>query len=584
MRPIISGIADFQRLRAMGVPYADKTGLLYNLAMEEGTYFLSRPRRFGKTLLVSTLECILRGRRELFKGLWIDGSDYDWTPRPVIKLSMEAVKAPSVDSLNTKLAGVLKTIFRKENLSIESDDPPMMLLRLAAALHDKHGHPAALLIDEYDAPVTRHFTEPALAEKTLKSLAEFYGILKSSSRDIGLTLLTGVAKFDHESISASTNHLVDFTFDKDWASTCGFTSAEFDDLFQEHLETGLDEFISTGQLPKGATTADLREAIFGRYGGYSWDGRTRLLNPYSVLKCLKKRRLQNYWRRSPDHAFLVKLVKSRRGKSDLERREYVIDHYRNMLTLDDLKPIPLMFQTGCLTIKRSEFHGGRIYHLGFPNLEVAAAMAPQLLLGGGRIARPVEAVQHARAIRQSIVSRDAEGFRKAWASFLGHLSHRPQSPGEGFLHGALRLALIFSGQELAPSLQSNLAFTSEDLEEEGLSDIHFRAPETGDDYVIELKNLEVEVKSERETVFPPPEEVESRTAEALRQAMDWVERSLRARRFQRGDGKIWKVAIVFRTGGGAALAFEEASNWRLVESGDGGYKVEAAGPDQGAGS
>lgn len=578
MKRIPAGISDFQQMMSRGYLYSDKTELLYNLVREDEPYFLSRPRRFGKSLLVSTLENILRGRRELFKGLWIDGSDYDWAPRPVIKLSMDNARAKNVDLMNSRLASSLRRLFKKEKVDLcQSDDPPVMFYELAEELHARSDRKVAVLIDEYDAPITRNITKPALAEATLAALKDFYGVLKGASDHIGFIFVTGVTRFAHASIFSDLNNLRDLTLNRAYSGICGFTVDEFDGLFREHMETRLDEFISTGQLPAAATVDDLMSAILEYYDGYSWDGRTRVLNPWSVLNCLGDGELKYYWFKSGTPTFLVDLARERWSGFPPVGQEFVIGDEMNAVTMDRLDPVTLMFQSGYLTVKRADFDGTWKYHLGFPNLEVGAAMTPLLLGGGSLVGNPLSAVRAARAIRQCLLRRDADGFRRAWGSFIGHLPHTGQLPYEAYYHGVLTMALLFSGQEL--SSETAVAW--------GRLDIHLKALDTGDDYIIELKFLDVEVKGEgrsKRAEQLTAEEARKRTDDALRRALDQIEESRYTRKFQGGDNKIWKVAMVFRTGGDVAVAFDEASNWRLVEAADGrGYQVARIGSEPDAG-
>ncbi|MDR2367526.1 MAG: AAA family ATPase, partial [Deltaproteobacteria bacterium] len=185
-------MTDFAEIRADNRIYADKTEFLYNLLQYDAPLFLSRPRRFGKTLLVDTLENILRGRRELFKGLWIDGSDYDWTPNPVIRLNLNGIDSESVAIVKEGLITALDLIAESEGLSLSGASPTTRLTFLFNKLFLKYGRKVALLIDEYDAPVLNQLENPILAEEIGRVLKSFYNVIKANESQRGFTLLIGI--------------------------------------------------------------------------------------------------------------------------------------------------------------------------------------------------------------------------------------------------------------------------------------------------------------------------------------------------------------------------------------------------------
>ncbi|MDR2142145.1 MAG: AAA family ATPase [Deltaproteobacteria bacterium] len=224
MKLLPKGIASFLALRYKDFLYADKTKLLYELVNLQQPFFLSRPRRFGKSLTVSVLKSILEGRRELFKSLWIDSSDYDWRPYPVIHLSLSSIKTDSLDSVDKTLLADLQLIALREKLSFyvappdneSSQDnlaiPSVFFKYLIEGLYYKYNRsPVAILIDEYDAPILSEITQPELADQIRKALKKFYAVLKDSEEYRGFTFITGVTKFTKTSIFSDLNNLEDLT-------------------------------------------------------------------------------------------------------------------------------------------------------------------------------------------------------------------------------------------------------------------------------------------------------------------------------------------------------------------------------------
>ncbi|MDR3153029.1 MAG: AAA family ATPase, partial [Deltaproteobacteria bacterium] len=288
------GIADFPEIREAGLFYADKTRFLYHLVKIKKPYFLSRPRRFGKTLLVSTLEAILQGRRELFEGLWIDGADYGWEPSPVIRLSLSSVDTGSVDKLEADLYSILKDIADREDVTFNSVNPGVCFRKLIEGLRSKYGRSVAVLIDEYDSPILSKIADESLAKDIRDTMGTFYGALKDAESSRGVTFITGITKFAQTSVFSKLNNLVDLTLNGDYACICGLTLEDLD-RFLAGQAGGPDpgdplgrprrlvKFISDGILPPETDGEGFRARILERYDGYSWDGRSRVLNPWSVF-------------------------------------------------------------------------------------------------------------------------------------------------------------------------------------------------------------------------------------------------------------------------------------------------------------
>ncbi|MDR2140324.1 MAG: AAA family ATPase, partial [Deltaproteobacteria bacterium] len=220
MKKLPIGFADFEEIRRRGCVYADKTEFLHNLLTDGNPFFLSRPRRFGKSLLVSTLEAILRGRRELFQGLRIDSSDYDWTAYPVLHFSMDNIYSDDPTIVEKVLRQSLDSIAFQERFSPDLLDllknwptPGTYFSALIKEFHFKYGLKPAILIDEYDAPIIRHLNQPEKADQIRKVFQEFYSALKNAEKDRGFTFITGVTKFTKASIFSALNNLVDLTLD-----------------------------------------------------------------------------------------------------------------------------------------------------------------------------------------------------------------------------------------------------------------------------------------------------------------------------------------------------------------------------------
>ncbi|MDR1657798.1 MAG: AAA family ATPase, partial [Deltaproteobacteria bacterium] len=275
-----TGIANFSTIRGYDKDeitnkvyiYADKTELLYNLLQTDSPYFLSRPRRFGKSLLVDTLDNILRGRRELFEGLHIYKSNYEWKPYPVIRLNLASIDTTNVERVESGLIFRLTEIAKAEKLSLSGTYSTEIFTSLFTELHNKYNRKVAVLIDEYDAPILSELGNPQLADNIRKCLRIFYLVLKDIETFRGFTFITGVTKFAQASIFSALNNLVDITLDDQYASICGFTEAEFNSLFPEYMEAMLESLKAAGTRPPEETLTDLKQSITDWYDSYTWDG------------------------------------------------------------------------------------------------------------------------------------------------------------------------------------------------------------------------------------------------------------------------------------------------------------------------
>ncbi|MDR1872948.1 MAG: AAA family ATPase, partial [Deltaproteobacteria bacterium] len=288
MREIPLGTTDFSDIRENGDYYADKTKFLYEIVKRPRPFFLSRPRRFGKSLLVNTLECILEGKRELFKGLWIDQSDYKWTSYPIIRLNMNEVKGADLTGVKQSLTLLMEDVAGRKKVKLDVVPPANMLKRLIMSLNETHKKKVAVLIDEYDSPIVAHLNDPPLAEEIRVELKDFYETLKSNSDSniVGHIFITGVSRFAQLSIFSSLNNLRDLTFNRKYAAICGLTAADLEDLLSDREERTLELLIEEGYLPLGSDGRDLRRTIQDWYDGYTWDGKTRVYNPWSVLSAI----------------------------------------------------------------------------------------------------------------------------------------------------------------------------------------------------------------------------------------------------------------------------------------------------------
>jgi hypothetical protein len=547
MRDLPIGASDFEDIRQGGDYYADKTKMLYEIVRRRRPYFLSRPRRFGKTLLVSTLESILLGRKELFEGLWIHGSDYDWTPYPVIWLDMNLATGEDAEETQILLSSMLMDLAYLQDVKLKKTIPAAMLASLITVLFKRTGRKVAILIDEYDTPIINKITEPSRANLIREKLKNFYGTLKAKIKMIGHIFITGVSRFTKTSIFSGLNHLKDITLDPKYATICGLTEKDLDDLLCERQEDPpckregilLHDLLERTNISQGSTLADMRQLIFDWYDGYSWDGKTKVFNPWSLLNFLSVAAFDSYWFDSGTPDFITQL--SSKGQVDFSVIKNLPSMTKSQNAINDiakLDPSVLMFQTGYLTIKEKlpTYGSGETYSLIFPNLEVKAAMVP-LLFSAEPPEKPLMDYKLAKETHASILACDKDGLEKAFGEYLAQSSYDNHIEAEKFYQMLLEKCMSLANQAVLP--QEHTAH--------GRIDLHFTGP-NGDEYLIELK-LHKERNTSSPTVLGEPTEPadEARLRKAMAKtaaaALNQIDKKY-AKKFTGGDTKVVRLALV----------------------------------------
>ena len=367
------GRQNFENLRNEGYVYVDKTALIYKLVKEGSVYFLSRPRRFGKSLLLSTLEAYFCGKKELFKDLAIEQLEKEWNKYPVLHMDLNAEKYNSIGELENIISTYLREWEEKYD-SKEADNTSLSLRFRAVirAAKEKTGRGVAVLIDEYDKPILQAIDNPSLQEQFRNTLKAFYGVLKSADADLKFALLTGVTKFGKVSIFSDLNNLNDISMDTAYHNICGITDEELHTVFDKEIEQLAG---NNDQTKEEAYTTLKRE-----YDGYHFDRRkaSGIYNPFSVLNTLSKKEYGNYWFNTGTPTYLVELIK----KSDFNVEElsgYIASEDQlNSIHVNDIDPIPVLYQSGYLTVAGydKEFE---LFTLDYPNEEVKAGFINFLL-------------------------------------------------------------------------------------------------------------------------------------------------------------------------------------------------------------
>ena len=369
------GIQDFEDLQRNGYAYVDKTNFVYKLADEGKYYFLSRPRRFGKSLFLSTLEAYFQGKKELFKGLAIYDLETEWKKYPIFHIDLNTANFREKDSLYTVLNDYLTTWECKYETRESEATLALRFKGVIARAAEKEGCGVVILIDEYDKPILQTLRDPELQAEHRAQLKAFYSVLKTQDRYIKFAFLTGVTKFGKVSVFSDLNNLTDISMDHRYISICGMTEKELLTNFKE----GIGELASANEDNETETIDKLRM----RYSGYHFEENSEeIYNPFSVLNTLANSRYDDYWFKANTHTFLIDILKKHDYCiTDLNKAQVKA----NMMNNVDSNPIPVIYQSGYLTIKSYD-ERFKNYQLGIPNKEVEEGILNTLLPHGCKTA------------------------------------------------------------------------------------------------------------------------------------------------------------------------------------------------------
>jgi hypothetical protein len=365
------GIQNFEKIRREGYFYIDKTALAYSLAKTGSYYFLSRPRRFGKSLLISTLEAYFEGKKELFEGLAIEKLEKDWTRYPVLHIDLNARKYENLDSLKSELNKHLEIWEKQYGDEYKDRALEERFYHVIAKAYEKTGRPVVILVDEYDKPLLQSIGNEKLQTEYRNTLKAFYGVLKSMDGFIKFALLTGVTKFGKVSVFSDLNNLEDISMRRNFIEICGITEKEIHD----NLEPELHDLADAQEMTYEEVCQELKD----RYDGYHFNYNTvGLYNPFSLLNTFKALEFGDYWFETGTPSYLVELLK--RDHYDLYRmaHEKTDAEVLNSIDSTSQNPIPVIYQSGYLTIKDYDSRFGN-YTLGFPNKEVEEGFIRYLL-------------------------------------------------------------------------------------------------------------------------------------------------------------------------------------------------------------
>ena len=447
MQKLPIGVQSFSDLRQENNLYVDKTRQIYELLNTSKFVFLSRPRRFGKSLLTTTLREIFRGNRALFQGLWIEDK-IDWQPRPVILINFNDLDYLE-QSLATALTHYMDELADGYGLRLEAPHYKEKLRELIVQL-SKNGK-VVLLVDEYDKPITDLLENEEKVQEHVATLKNFYSVLKSTAAEhLHFVFLTGVSKYGKISVFSDLNNLLDITLDRRFATLLGYTQAELERYFSDHIDQLAQRY--------SMSRPEMLAMIAHWYNGYSWDGVNTVYVPFSTLVFLEQQTFANHWFATATPSFLIKLLRQKQIPAyDLERIGGGAALVESA-DVNNISVLSLLFQTGYLTVKqvRIELSGQTQYILGYPNFEVAQAFQQVLL--ADYLGKPADSLASTLLLRlgDALRSQNVEDFINILKSVFASIPHTLFLPQEAYYHSIVYLILKLLGFTIHAEPLTNL--------------------------------------------------------------------------------------------------------------------------------
>ena len=447
MRKLPIGIQTFEEIRKENYLYVDKTAMVYQLANVGKPYFLSRPRRFGKSLLISTFEAYFQGRKDLFEGLAITNLETEWERYPVLHLDLNAKKYETSDDLAAMLNQYLEKWEQKYGNEKRNRSSEERFAYIIEQAYIQTGKQVVVLIDEYDKPLLQAILDESLLEEYRRTLKAFYGVLKSADRYLRFVFLTGVTKFAQVSVFSDLNQLNDISMDYAYNSLCGITKEELSSNFVPEIKN-LGEFL-------GLTFEEIVDRLEKQYDGYHFceDTTVGLFNPFSVLNALQKLKLGNYWFQTGTPTYLVDLLKQsdydlRLLINGIETTNSAFSEYR----AEANNPLPMIYQSGYLTIKHYDKEVD-LYTLKFPNDEVCYGFLNFLVPYYTNVSDDETGFHIAKFIRE-LRSGDIDAFMERLKVFFAGMPYELSENTERHYQAIFYVVFTLMGQFVETEVRS----------------------------------------------------------------------------------------------------------------------------------
>jgi len=433
-------VQSFRKLRNNNYLYVDKTKDILNIAKNEKSYFLSRPRRFGKSLLISTLENLFLGNKELFKDLYIHNK-WDWEETyPVIRIDLGERSHKTGEELKKSLNIFLTELAKENNIKLNYENHNDKFGELIKKLHKTQNKKVVVLIDEYDKPILDNISYPDVQGVMKEILHDFYQILKSQDDNLRFAFITGVTKFVGTSIFSGLNSPKDLTLSNNSSTICGYTEEELGSYFKNFIPILGEKY--------GMNEKTILKSVKDMYNGYSWDGENFLYNPNSILSLFDEMKFNNYWFETGTPTFLLELLKTKTNLNSILNQVETGSEISNSYDPENIPIIPLMFQSGYLTIKKIKVIDLiDNYILSIPNKEVKDSLVKYLL--NLCVNYPLDNINNLRnKMRTNFLNKDSKNLNFNLREMIANVPYHLHLDKEKYYHTIFIIWLNLLGFEI----------------------------------------------------------------------------------------------------------------------------------------
>ena len=430
------GIETFSELQEEEYVYIDKTQYIHKLVNEGKSYFLSRPRRFGKSLLLSTMEELFKGNKKLFKGLYIYDK-WDWNEKyPVIAINFGGGEYSTITDLQNTLADILDDLGEQFNIELKRRTLPQRFGELIRKVYEKTNQKVVILIDEYDQPIISNLQSKDL-NRFQEDLGSFYQILKVNDKFIKFIFLTGISKFAQVSVFSKLNNLDDLSLIDEFNGICGYSHEDLKSNFQDYIQKLANKFEYSYE--------DAINEIKAFYDGYSWNGKEKLYNPYSTLLCFKHSEFTTEWFNTGTPTVLAQYPMNTHSIKAFAEPTIVTDDELRNSTTENIRDEIFLFQTGYLTVDTiARKKRNKLYHLKIPNLEVKNALLKNLVKEYSKIPNH-DIIEYAEKLLEYVIEENCEKIIETLGNYLSPISNEIRGKDERYYH-ALIFMLLFSAK------------------------------------------------------------------------------------------------------------------------------------------
>ena len=438
------GLQTFSEIIEENYLYVDKTKNIYELISTGKTYFFSRPRRFGKSLLISTLEEIFTGNKKLFKNLYLETANYDWKEYPVIRIDFSSINKDSVKNLEIGLTNRIESIAKKYQIKLKKQSITTEYFR-SLIIELSKINKVVVLFDEYDSPLIHHIGKnPELAIEIKEFLKSFYTILKTEDQYLKFVFLTGISKFSKVGVFSGLNQLQDISMDRNFCDLVGWTQEELENNFVKQIQNIAQE--------EQLTVPQTIEKIKNWYNGYRFSEiKTKVYNPFSTLLLFNKKLFKFHWFETGTPSFLLNLV--REQEYDLSNMKHIDELDFSSYEVDNLKPLPLLFQTGYLTIADYDKEQ-MLYALDFPNFEVKSSFIKRLVEVMAFNDKD-NSSSYIIEIIQAIKKNNLEEFFRILKIFFANIPYEIHIPSEKYYQSIFYLVFTLIGLRIQAEVRTN---------------------------------------------------------------------------------------------------------------------------------